>query len=50
MFVRGGAVVVLRDTHGTAKTALEFKLPAVTSTPPEISSSTTEWEENDEAH
>jgi hypothetical protein len=50
MFVRGGAVVVLRDTHGTAKTALEFRLPAVTSTPPEISSSTTEWEENDEAH
>jgi hypothetical protein len=33
MFVRGGAVVVPRDTLGIAKTALEFKLPAVTTTP-----------------
>jgi hypothetical protein len=49
MFVRGGAVIVPRETHGTAKTALEFRLPAVTSTPPEIPSSTTVREENDEA-
>jgi hypothetical protein len=48
MFVRGGAVVVLRDTPGTAKTALEFRLPAV-SLPPEISLSTTEREKNDES-
>lgn len=29
MFVRGGAVVVPRDTPGVAKTALEFTLPEV---------------------
>ena len=33
MFVRGGVVVVPRDTLGIAKTALEFKLPAVTTSP-----------------
>lgn len=49
MFVRGGAVVVLRETTGTAKTALEFRLPAVSATPPEASLSSTERERNDEA-
>jgi hypothetical protein len=35
MFVRGGVVVVPQGTLGTAKTALEFHLPAVPVTPPE---------------
>ena len=34
MFQHGGAVVIPRDTLGTAKTALEFKLPAVMGSAP----------------
>jgi len=33
MFVKGGVITVPPATLGTAKTALEFKLPAVVSTP-----------------
>lgn len=33
MFVKGGVITVPAATLGTAKTALEFKLPAVVSTP-----------------
>ena len=33
MFVHGGAVIVPRDTLGLAKTALEFRLPAVAPAP-----------------
>jgi len=35
MFVKGGAIVVPASTVGMAKTALEFQLPAVVSSPPE---------------
>ena len=33
MFVRGGAVIVPRDTLGLAKTALDFRLPAAAPAP-----------------
>jgi len=49
MFVRGGAVVVPRDTPGMAKTAIEFRLPAVAeSTAPTASQTVDNEGEEDE--
>lgn len=48
MFVHGGQVIVPRDTLGLAKTALEFRLPAVVSTPATVPTvETTEGEKNE---
>jgi len=49
MFVRGGAVVVPRDTLGIAKTALEFKLPAVVAPAPQPQSVETKVGGDDES-
>lgn len=48
MFVHGGAVTVPRDTLGLAKTALEFRLPAVAPAPvPVPNVETNEGEKNE---
>jgi hypothetical protein len=45
MFVRGGVITVPHGTLGTAKTALEFKLPGVSVAPPQSIESTTGGED-----
>jgi hypothetical protein len=47
MFVKGGAIVVPAATIGVAKTALEFKLPATVSLPPEFQADDNKGEEDE---
>lgn len=49
MFVKGGAIVVPATTVGIAKTALEFRLPAVVSSPSEAQADVNKGGEEDES-